>query len=79
MIKARYTQYEYDNCVYFKQNYDPTYLLLYVIDMLTVARNKTHIEKIKVQLKKELDMKDLRKAKKILCMEITRDKGSCRV
>ena len=42
MIKAKYTRCEYDSCVYFKQcNDDLTYLLLYVDDMLIVARNKT--------------------------------------
>ena len=33
----------------------------------------------KAQLKKEFDMKDLGEAKKILCVEITRDKGSNRL
>jgi len=47
--------------------------------MLIVARNKTHIQKLKVQLKKEFDMKDLGEAKKILGMEITRDRGSSKL
>ena len=52
MIKANYTRYEYDSCFYFKQcNDDLTYLLLYVDDMLIPARNKTHIQKFKAQLK----------------------------
>ena len=54
-----------------KQNDDPTYLLLYVDDMLIAAKNKTHVHKLKVQLKKEFDMKDLGESKKILGMEIT--------
>jgi len=60
MIKARYNRCEYDSCVYFKQNDYPTYLLLYVDDMLIVARNKAYIPKLKAQLKKEFNMKDLR-------------------
>ena len=44
--------------------------------MLIVAKNKTRIQKLKDQLKKKFDMKDLREAKKILGMEITRDRGS---
>ena len=56
----------YDSCVYFKQSDDSTYLLLYVNDMLIAVRNKTHVHKLKSQLKKEFDMKDLREAKKIL-------------
>jgi len=39
-------------------------LLLYVDDILIAARYKTHIQKFKAQLKKELDMKDLGEAKK---------------
>ena len=68
MNKAKYTLSEYDNCVYFKQNDDPTYLLLYVNDMLIAARNKTHIQKLKAQLKKKFDMKNLGEVKKILGM-----------
>ena len=41
MIKARYNRCEHDNCVYFKQSDDLTYLLLYVDDMPIAARNKT--------------------------------------
>jgi len=36
-----------------------------VDDMLIAARNKTHIQKLKAQLKMEFDIKDLREAKKI--------------
>jgi len=46
-------------------------LLLYVDDMLIAARNKTHVQKLKAQLKKEFDMKELGEAKKILGREIT--------
>jgi len=63
--------------VYFKQNDDLTYLLLYVDDML-ITRNKTHVQKLKAQLKKEVDMKDLGEAKKILGIAITRDRGLSR-
>jgi len=48
-------------------------------DMLIATRNNTHIQKLKAQLKKEFDMKDLREDKKILGMEITRDRGSGRL
>jgi len=43
------------------------------------ARNKTHVQKFKAQLKKEFDMKDLGEPKKILGMDITRDRGSGRL
>jgi len=80
MIKANYTQCEYDSCAYFKQcNDDFKYLLLYVDDMLIVARNNAHIQKLKAQLKEEFDMKDLREVKKILGIEISRDMSISRL
>ena len=48
-------------------------------DMMIDARNKTHVQKFKAQLKKEFDIKDLGKAKKILGMEITRDRSPGRL
>ena len=41
-------------------------------------RNKTYIQKLTPQLK-EFDMKDLREAKKILGMEINRDRSTGRL
>ena len=43
MINAIYNRCEYDNYVYFKQNDDTTYLLLYMDNMMIAARNKVHI------------------------------------
>jgi len=60
----------YDSCVYFKQN-DSLIYLLYVDDMLIAIGNKSHIQKLKVQLKRKFDMKDLEEIKKILGMNIT--------
>ena len=64
MIKAKYNQCKYDSRVYFKQSDDLTYLLLYVYDMLIAARNKTLVQKLKAQLKKEFDMKDWEKPRR---------------
>jgi len=79
MVKTRYNRCEYENCVYFKQEDDLTYLMLYVDDMLIAARNKTYYQKLKTQLKKKFDTKDLGEAKNIISMEITWDKGSGRL
>jgi len=49
-----------------------------VDDILIAAKNKTHVQKLKAQLKKKFDMKDLGEAKKILPMEITQDRSSDR-
>ena len=73
-VQAKNNRCEYDCCVYFKQSDDPTYLLLYVDDMLIAAKNKTHVQKLKAQLKKEFDMNDLGEAEKILDMEISWDR-----
>ena len=48
--------------------------LLYVDDMLIVAQDKENIRKVKVQLNKEFEMKNLGTTKKILGMEILRDR-----
>ena len=79
MIKIKYNRYEYDSCVYFKQSDDPTYLLLYADNMLIATKNMTQFQKLKVQLKKKFNMKDLGEVKKILGMKITRDRGSGRL
>jgi len=79
MIKVRYNRCEYNSYVYFKQNNNLTNLLLYVDDMLITARNKTYIQKLKAQLKKKFNIRDLREAKKILDMEITQDRDSNRL
>uniref|UniRef100_A0A3Q7I4E9 CCHC-type domain-containing protein n=1 Tax=Solanum lycopersicum TaxID=4081 RepID=A0A3Q7I4E9_SOLLC len=42
------------------------YFLLYVDDMLIASKSKEEIEKLKNQLRKEFEMKDLGEAKKIL-------------
>jgi len=47
--------------------------------MLIAARNKSHIQKFKAQLKRKSDMKYLGEEKKILGVKITRDRGFCRL
>ncbi|GJU04409.1 retrotransposon protein, putative, ty1-copia subclass [Tanacetum coccineum] len=51
------------------------YLLLYVDDMLIACKSKAKIGSTKSLLKKEFDMKELGEAKKILGMEIVRDRS----
>lgn len=50
------------------------YLVLYVDDLLIGNRHKTEIDKLKKLLNHEFKMNDLGSAKKILGMEITRNK-----
>jgi hypothetical protein len=50
--------------------------LLYVDDMLIAAKSKKRITTLQAHLSSEFEMKDLGAAKKILGMEITRDRKS---
>ena len=81
MLRIGYQRCEYDCCVYVKYLDDgsPLLLLLYVDDMLIAGKNIDDIVELKALLGKEFDMKDLGAAKKILGMEIRRDRSSGRL
>ena len=49
------------------------YLLLYVDDMLIASKDKIKVDRIKQQLRGEIEIKDLVPTKRILGMEIMRD------
>lgn len=78
MMKQNYRRSEYDPCVYMKGSTveDMVYLLIYVDDMLIAANQMSKIQKLKDQLRAEFEMKDLGHARKILGMEILRDRSS---
>ncbi|KAH9687674.1 hypothetical protein KPL70_014852 [Citrus sinensis] len=67
----------YDCCVYYKTIKDGLYiyLLLYVDDMLVACKDREEIDKLKVLLNSEFEMKDLGYARKILGMEIRRNRS----
>jgi hypothetical protein len=81
MAEQVYTRSEYDPCVYFKKlpSGEYVYLLLYVDDMLIASRSRTAVDRLKRQLSAEFEMKDLGEVKKILGMEIVRDRKEGRV
>ncbi|KAF3668075.1 hypothetical protein FXO37_09705 [Capsicum annuum] len=81
MLGHGYSRSMYDSCVYFRKLNDGSfiYLLLYVDDMLIAAKDLTEIHNLKSQLKSEFEMKDLGAAKKILGMEIRRDREARRL
>ena len=81
MIGYKYTRSHYDHCVYFRKLQDGTfiYLLLYVDDMLIACKSKVEIERLKTQLSNEFEMKDLGEARKILGMEIERDRAKGKI
>jgi transposase InsO family protein len=76
MIHLGFNRSPYDCCVYHNKADDGSmvYLVLYVDDMLLAAKSKFDIQKLKDLLNAEFDMKDLGAAKKILGMEIYRDR-----
>jgi hypothetical protein len=77
MLAHGFKRSQYDSCVYIKfVNGSPMYLLLYVDDMLIAAKSKKKITTLKAHLSSEFEMKDLGAAKKILGIEITRDRKS---
>ncbi|GKB73282.1 retrotransposon protein, putative, ty1-copia subclass [Tanacetum coccineum] len=78
MISNGFSRNSYDSCVYFKE-FAPgmyIYLLLYVDDMLVACKSKSEIEYTKGLPRKEFAMKELGPARKILGMEIVRNRGS---
>ena len=76
MISHDYVRNQYDKCVNLKKLLDGSfiYLLLYVDDMLIAASSKAEIDNLKTLLSNEFEMKDLGATKKILGMEIWRDR-----
>ncbi|KAJ4718466.1 Retrovirus-related Pol polyprotein from transposon TNT 1-94 [Melia azedarach] len=77
MIEIGYTRSPYDCCVYYSKatNGSLIYLVLYVDDILIATENKSDVQKLKDLLSVEFEMKDLGAARKILGMEIYRDRS----
>eukprot|EP00268_Persea_americana_P008443 TRINITY_DN13266_c2_g1_i1.p1 TRINITY_DN13266_c2_g1~~TRINITY_DN13266_c2_g1_i1.p1 ORF type:complete len:162 (+),score=31.92 TRINITY_DN13266_c2_g1_i1:438-923(+) len=72
-----YVKCESDHCIYFKGlAYDRTFpiLLLYVDDMLIASNDVNEVKNLKLQMSKCFATKDLGPAKKILGMNIERDR-----
>ena len=76
MMMESFHRSKFDSCVYFKKtrNYNIIYLLLYVDDMLVIFKDMVDINKLKEALKAEFEMKDLEDVKKILGIDILRDR-----
>ncbi|KAI6687393.1 hypothetical protein NL676_024221 [Syzygium grande] len=76
MIGSSYHRSNYDSCVYFRKgSYGSfVYLLLYEDDILIATKNMLEVLILKKRLSKEFEIKDLDPTKKILGMEIQRDR-----
>ena len=72
MMRQEYKRTFTDPCVYVRRFHDDKFiiLLLYVDDMLVVSQDADMIQKLKVELSKMFDRKDLGNTKHILGMEI---------
>lgn len=73
-----YNRSQYDPCVYLKGKTikSRVYLLLYVDVILIASRSKVEVDHLKKQLKAEFEMKDLGPARRILGMDIFRDRSA---
>jgi len=56
-----------------------SYLLLYVDDMLITSKSRPAIDKLRKDLSFEFEMKDLSEVKKVVGMEIERDRKGGKV
>ena len=76
MMSQEYKRTFANPCVYVRRFPNDKFiiLLLYVDDMLIVGQDADMIQKLKMELSKTFDMKDLGSAKCILGMEILRDR-----
>ncbi|WVZ89766.1 hypothetical protein U9M48_036131 [Paspalum notatum var. saurae] len=72
-VKTAFLHGELEKDIYMDQS-EGFVFVLYVDDMLIAAKDKNKITKLKAQLNSKFEMKDLGAAKKILGMEITRER-----
>jgi hypothetical protein len=60
MVSQNFTRSQYDHCIYFKVfNGIFIILVLYVEDMLVESKSMVEINRLKAQLARTFDMKDL--------------------
>ncbi|KAH9752684.1 hypothetical protein KPL71_014795 [Citrus sinensis] len=76
MQELNFQKSSYDCCVYLRKTYgeEVIYLVLYVDDMLLASKSMKLINLLKQQLRDKFDMKDLGPAKKILGVEMIRNR-----
>nr|XP_048331295.1 protein TRANSPARENT TESTA 1-like [Ziziphus jujuba var. spinosa] len=76
MLGIGFKRSTFDLCVYYKElsNGEFIYLLLYVDDMLIACKHMDEIDNLKKLMSSKFEMKDLGEAKKILGINIFRDK-----
>ena len=68
MVSQNFTSSEYDHCVYFKKLENDMFiiLVLYVDDMFVASKSMFEINRLKAQLARTFDMKDIGATNQIL-------------
>ncbi|KAL1200962.1 Retrovirus-related Pol polyprotein from transposon TNT 1-94 [Cardamine amara subsp. amara] len=76
VVSHGFKRSKYDHCVYIKESKGKCfiYLLLYVDDMLIASKDMKEIQIVKDLLSNRFEMKDLGAARRILGMDIERDR-----
>jgi hypothetical protein len=78
MVSQNFLRSEYNHCVYFESLENGTFiiLVLYVDDMLVASQSMVEINRLKAQLTRMFQMKDLGATKQILGIEVHRDRNN---
>ncbi|CAM8902445.1 unnamed protein product [Rhodiola kirilowii] len=81
MLSRGFVRSKFDTCLYLKRPKSGMclYPFIYVNDILIMSNAKSEIEKIKKELSMNFDMKDLGTAKKILDINIIRDRPNKKI
>ncbi|XP_058782988.1 uncharacterized protein LOC131657627 [Vicia villosa] len=76
MARISFIRSQFDHCVYFRFRPGNSFviLLLYVDDILIASNSVEDVMRVKAELNKEFDMKDLGAASRILGIDIRRDR-----
>ena len=81
MMSQGFGRSEYDHCVYYKTLNDEKFLILvlYVDDMLIASHSMSDINVLKTQLSGTFEIKNMGAAKRILDIDIYRDRKRSRL
>lgn len=81
MVHIGFTKSQVDHCVYFKFQHGNSLVILfpYVDDILITSNNFEDVVKVREELDKEFDMKDLGATFKIFRIDIQRDRKHSRL
>ena len=76
MVGHRFKRTVADQCVYVQKFFDGNFVmfLLYVDNMLVIGQDANIIHRLKGELSKSFDIKDLGQAQQILGVKIVRDR-----